>query len=551
MSEAISKIDPVLVEDRRLGWNGESKFGVIKSGTQNTFVRLTTNNFSNANIVFNAQPPNQKTAVSREIWVETTFDLAFTGTAGANDLLLSPGLYDAPRFMPLAQCTNTINATINNASVSQNNYQVVNALFRTNIWDQDYKTDLSVFPSMPDFYQNYDDNYVNGWGVANDPLQAIGQTSQGWQTRGGWDYTVLTNTATTATVRFTTYEPLILSPFLNSNDDHKAFIGVQTLQIQINLINLSRVWSHSNGDGNAGTITSLVCNLTVPPALHLNFITPSRIEELPAVINYSYNSLTPYITNGGSVAAGAVNTMTCQNIQLNTIPRRIYVFLRRTDIQQTFATTDTFANIQSLNVTFDNQTGIFAGASEMQLYQMSKNSGLNMSWQQWHKYTGSVMVIDVGRSLMLSNEADAPSLTTSKQLQVQVTYKNLNTVDAVTYDMFVLVISDGLMTINNGSTFLQDSVLSPADIIRAKESGHVEQWERSNNFYGSGFFKGIKNAIKHVGNNIHRGLENSHLLSTALIPFSPGAAVAANLAGYGRSHHASGGRRMSKSQMRY
>jgi hypothetical protein len=563
MSESINKkIEPVLVQDRRLNFTGEGKFGVIKSGIQNTFIALTTSSYSNNSITFNAQPPSPSIAVNREIFMQIPFSITFTGTAGASGTLLDLNGGDAPRFMPLNQIIQVISVTINNATVTQNNYQVINPLLRTNISDFDYKTNLSLAPSMPDFYQNYDDNIVNGWGVVNDPLQNIGQTSQGWQTRGGWDLVfsnpnVGAGNPATATVSFVTTEPMILSPFLTGTDDHKALIGIQTLQVNLTLGNLQRVWSHSALNGDNGTISSISVNIGgtgrfsgVMPALLLNYITPPEIDTIPDEISYSYQTLTPYSTNiPTSVPGGTSGSITINNIQFSTIPRRIYVFVSRQNVDLTFLTSDVYARIDSLNINFDNQTGILGGATSQQLYQMSVNSGLNMTWLQWSLYTGSVMIIDVGRTLMLSKSTDAPSLETTKQFSVTIGYTNLNT-NSVALTATALVINDGLLTVAGNSCYLQNSVLSAADILNAKESGKVEAYERATNFYGGAFFNSFKKAAKKVLKHVNQGLKESKVVSTALANVHPALGHAASFAGYGRPKQRGGavvgGRRVNK-----
>jgi hypothetical protein len=433
----------------------------------------------------------------------------------------------------------------------------VNPLFRANTSDTSYKTDLSTAPSMPDFYQNYDDNIVNGWGVVNDPLQNIGQTSQGWQTRGGWKYVSVTNpnvgagNAATAIIQFVSTEPLILSPFLTGGDDHKALIGVQTLQINLNLSNLQRVWSHSMLAGANGTVNTIAVSVGTPvglPALLLNFITPTQLDAIPKEISYNYSTLNPYTTElGGATAGGTAGQVTLNNIQFNTIPRRIYLFLVRRDADQTFLTSDAYARIDGLSINFDNQAGILSGANSQQLYEMSRNSGLNMSWLQWSVYTGSVMIIDVGRTLMLAKETDAPSLETTKQFSVTINFTNLNT-NSVWFTATALVINDGLMTVSGNSAYLQNSVLSPADIINAKESSKVESWERATNFYGGNFFTGFKKAAKKALRTAHHAIKNSGIVSDSLSAIHPSLGRVSQHFGYGRPA-STGGKRINKQML--
>lgn len=535
---ANGNVEPVLVMDRRLGFSDKANFGVIKSGRQNTYVVLPTQNYSTSNVTFNAQPPAPNIAINREVMAKFYFTVNITATAGPSGTVIDPGLYDAPRFMPLASCTQNVNVTLNNGTVSMNTYQCIHAFTRSNLSDADYKTDLSTAPSMPDFYQNYGDPYTQALGIVNDPLQTIGQTSQGWQTRGGFPYEIVSNpnvgagNSGTAVVRFSSCEPLIISPFLTGSDDKAALIGVQTLTLQFNLLNLARVWSHSDAP-DASVVSAVAVTLTQPPELLLNFITPSQVDPIPSSVVYSYNNVDVYPTDFPTpVAPLTAFTVPSQNIQLNVIPRRIYVFLRQRDADQTVVSTDTFAQITGVSINFDNQSGILAGANSEQLYELSKNSGLNMSWAQWSKHTGSVLILDVGRSLMLQNENEAPSLSTTKQLQVTVQARNLNTTKAIQFTMYILAVSDGLLTVTNNTTVLQNSVLTPGDIAMARESGVAKDWETSTNFYGGSFFRKLKKAAKAVAS----AAKKTHALSTiAALTGNPTIATTSGLLGYGGS----------------
>jgi len=493
MSLAVNEqIKPQLVLDKRLGFNTKRDFGVVKAGQTNSFKVLPTQNYSTSNVTFNAQPPSPEIAINREILATFHYEVSFTGTAGTlnGGTLLYPGLFDAPRAFPLAQTTQNIQATINNASVSQNTYQVINAFMHSNVSDDEVRRDFSLAPSMLDTYQSYDDPYFYGTGIANDPLQAYGQNSY-FNPRGAFDVEIISNpvvgagNAGTAVVRFSTTEPLILSPFLNGNDNNIAFIGVQQLTVQFNLTNLARIWSHSLGNGDAGVISTANVTFYQAPELLLNFITPSSLQEIPRSNVYSYNNVDIYPTDFTSIAAGATTTINSQNIQLNYIPKRIYVFVRRSDATSTINTTDTFLKINSCNINFDNVSGVLSGANSRQLYEISKNSGLNMTWTEWSKHIGSVLILDVGRSIMLQDPTEAPSLTTTKQLQIQLSVTNINQREAIVPTMYIVTIADGIITIDTGSAILQNTILSKQDVLNVGTSAQDSvSWTKSTSWFG-------------------------------------------------------------------
>ena len=329
MSLSVKKLKPVLVLDKRLGFETQREFGVIKSGVSNTFKVLPTANSSTASTQFNIQPPSENIAINREIILHFVFQITFTGTAGTlnGGTLLYPGLYDAPRAFPLNQIIQSIEAQINNANVSMNNYQLINAFSRLNVSSDELRRDFSSAPSMVDTYQNYDDPYNFGYGIANDPLQNYGQNSY-YNPRGAYPVTVISNPVVgagnpaTATVQFETYEPLILSPFLSGGDNNTAFIGVQSLVLQLNFLagNLARIWSHSSGAGNAGTIATTSVTFVGQPECLLNFITPNPLQDRPLTNVYGYNTVNPQFQDLNiSVAPGQTVTINSNNIQFNYI----------------------------------------------------------------------------------------------------------------------------------------------------------------------------------------------------------------------------------------
>ena len=508
MSLAVSKnIKPELVLDRRLGFESKKGFGVIKSGQTNTYKVLPTQNYSNQNITFNAQPPSPNISISREILVHNYFQLTFTGTAGTlnGGTVLYPGLYDAPRAMPFAQVTSNIQVNINNAAVSMNTYQVINAFMKANITDDEVRRDFSLAPDMLDTYQNYDDPYTQSYGISNDPLQAYGQNSY-FNTRGAFPINVISNpvvgpgNAGTAVVQFESTEPLILSPFLNGNDNNVAFIGVQSLTVQFNLLNMARVWSHSAGAGNAGTISRIDVTFFQAPELLLNFITPSPLQDIPLNNVYSYNTVDIYpqdlLTN---VAPNGTLTINSQNIQLNYIPRRILVFVRRSEATSDFTTTDTFFKINNVSINFDNISGVLSGANSQQLYELSKNSGLDQTWTEWSKFIGSVLILDIGRAIMLNDATEAPSLTVTKQFQIQVNVTNLNQTDTISPSLYIVTIADGLISVGGNAAILQNTILSREDILDAGNNTlESHAWEKSTNWFGGKLVESTQTLIHKV-----------------------------------------------------
>lgn len=559
------KVETHLVKDIRTNFSSEANFGIIQGGLQNTFVVLPTQQQSISSVNFQITPPSSEIAVSREILVKFYFEVTITATAGTSGYVIDPGLYDAVRAFPIAQVTGNINCTINNASIAQNNYRLINAFSRYLNEEFAKESNLTLAPSALDYYQNYSDVWTYNLGIVNDPLQSVGQSISQVPPRGAFllpnytapgfagDLNIISNpdvgvgVSGSAVVQFAVVEPLWLSPFLNETDSEKAFIGVSVLNIQMNIQNSNLVWSHSDS-ANASTITNMVVSFYQNNEVLMNYITPSTITPIPKTLSYNYSNAIDYSVQDviGRVP-GAEWTMQSQNINLNSIPRRIYIFAREIDSNRTVTSTDTFARIDNISLNFNNQSGILSGANPEQLWQISREAGCRMSWDQWSKFSGSVMVLDIGKGLMLNDDKLAPSLTTNIQFQLSIRLKNLNPSKTITFALYTVFVSDGVMTITQNTAITQNAILSVTDIEEAKTNQH-EQVTFSNkptDIYGGGtsFFNKLGQHLKKAHEYIRK--EKSISKSLGDLGLTPYAKVAQNF-GYGLS----GGAVVRKSHLR-
>lgn len=522
MSQAFSsnKVTPVAVDDPRLSFTRTPDFGVIKSGKLITKNKFISQSSSTTGVNWNLVVPSTKTAVSRRIFVTHHFEVAINATpqSGGSGKVIDPSVYDAPRFAAGSLVTANTILQINGTSFPLNTYQIANVLAHANTSDHSYKSGYSMMPSMQDYYQKYSDAQAfttsSGYGGAKDPLASDGENSY-YTPRGGFPFTVVLNEAPgvgvagNAIVRFDTTEPLWVSPTEAGDiEDHDALIGVLNMTLLINFVsNLQRVWSHSD-NAKASVINTITVTLYQNSDLLLTYITPSDTEVIPNSVVYPYNNIVIYPTEVPALAGGASTTNTAQAIQFGTIPRRLFVWLQRNDLTATVTTTDTFARIDQINITWDNNAGILSSANTQMLYDASREAGLNMSWTQWYSRTGSIMIIDVNRLLLLNSSAEAPSLAISKSFVVTVTYTNLNNA-SITYTLRVAAVFDGLLTIQDGLALTQNSVLTPEDIVKAHASP-VRAHVMSRDYYGGSFLSKIGRAAR-AANDV---IKETNLVST-------------------------------------
>ena len=356
-------------------------------------------------------------------------------------------------------------------------------------------------------------------------------------TRGGFPYEVLSNTATTAVVRFTSIEPMWLLPTLLPGQESTALINLNSLSVTMSLSsNANSLWSHSKGNGNAGTISTISYNISAAPQFLCNYISPSQDQKIPDTISYNYSSITlQQFDNTTATAGNASDVITTNSQQLAFIPRRFVLFVKRTQGTQDVTTSDTFARIDSINMRFDNRN-LLSEANTQQLYMISKDAGLNMSWTQWNTYTGSVLILDVGKSVQLANLGDAPGIAATKNLQFTINFTNLSD-QSIVYSAWLFTMSDGLMAVKPGLAFLQDTVLSTTDVLDAREDDTpAVVYEKSTDAFGGN----IMGDLKHAARVLHGFIKKNKIISQAAteashagVPFASEVGLAAKALGYG------------------
>jgi len=168
------------------------------------------------------------------------------------------------------------------------------------------------------------------------------------------------------------------------------------------------------------------------------------------------------------------------NLQISAIPKRLVFFVRQKRSTLNPSVPDVFARISSVSLEFMNRSSLLASASAIQLFDISKFNGVDANWQEWFgseannfpravSGVGSMIVIDPALDLGLNNLMSA-GMTMNTQLQVQLTYTNINPTETILFSIYLLTIDDGLVTFNNGASYIQNSVVGPNDLLALSES---------------------------------------------------------------------------------
>jgi hypothetical protein len=121
---------------------------------------------------------------------------------------------------------------------------------------------------------------------------------------------------------------------------------------------------------------------------------------------------------------------------------------------------------------------------------MSQKNGVEMSWEQWSNHVGSVIAIDFGLDIGLS-EAECPGLSGDGQYNFVVTanFVNTNPTDTVAYDAYVVAVQEGTMLIETNHAMLATGVVTRQDVISSLNAPEVP-FVATEKIYGGGSFWG-------------------------------------------------------------
>lgn len=496
MSLSYKKLNTVKILDPRTDISEDASFGIRMPASQINYQPFVSTNFSTSIINFSANPPSNSVIMVRKVYADVQLQLDFTGTNGSGGNLLNIGVTDSLRAFPLSNgIMETLSVQINNTTNSLNLRDYMDALMRFQS-DHDKKYDLSGTPTYQDNYQDYDE----GVGANNNPMGAYADNPY-ISGRGAFEYDIISNTPTAASVIVRFIEPLFLSPLEWSNENSKGLINVSSFTVKMNLGSLYRCWSHSDiGGSTINSIDVEVGNIN-PPTLYCSFLTPQMTgsgSHVPKTISYSYYDIDRYITSVGIVNSGASSNFLSSNIQLNSVPGRILVFLKRVDSTFSWDSTDTYARIKQIDITFNNISGILSSATEHDLYQISVKNGLKYSWYEWQRKIGSVLAIDFGEDVSLGNPDLASGVLGQFQLMVKGTMENIHPSENISYNVYVVAINEGLMQISKEQSIPQTGVLSRRDVLDTYEKPNVNLLDISDPYGGSfrGKVRSLENFLK-------------------------------------------------------
>lgn len=454
--------------------NTQKNYVIAKGAKDSTYQVFNAQNLNENQITISCNPPSNQIVVNRRAYLNLKFRLTISGIAGAGGLMVQPNL-DAPRCYPIARSLNTIQATLNNDQYSAVLNQYWPALAHYHNKRLMETNNYSSSPNMLDQYQEYND-FLNPFfgGNTKNALASYGNSSEPEGNRAGFSgFEIISDVGGVAVVDIDATELIFMSPFNFQEEQESGWIGLNNMSVTLSFANLaSAVWSHNATALGASTINNIAVQITKCNVL-LNFQTPPMELPLKNEYAYPYYEVTPYSTPAQTINSNTSLSFNFNSVTLKTIPRRIYVFARESlnDLSGTsnIIKTDTFGCIDNLNITFNNKVGLLSTASATDLYNMSVENGLQDSWSQYNKYMGSVVCIEVSKDLSLDDSL-ASGVLGSFQLGVTALVRNPRKASDgnarnVNYQLWVVVVNEGIMNIVNGSVSHQVGVFNNSQVI--------------------------------------------------------------------------------------
>ena len=480
-----------------------------------------------SSMTYNVQVPSETTIIDRRVLLQSTVRLSIVGTPAVGQFNINYGITDALAPFPLHQLINVATVQINNNSCSLNVRDVLSSLLRFHDRRELARYNGTTTTAF-DTYQKYSDAV----GANNNVLGAFQNVADNdLVPRGSWvldylgenaDFITAPNVQTigdgaaarTTYVQFTVAEPLLISPFLSMqpSSNNQGFFGVQNMNFQFSMGDATRVWRHASSW--AKTVSVISYNSS---QLLFNFLSPHPSQLLASRNVVPYAEFPRYITSySNTLATGASTTFRSSTIQLNVIPDKLIMFVRKPIGSQINSDTDSFLALSGsnpLSINFNNVSGILSSATVQDLYRYSIENSSNQSYLEFTGFanlanqatgcgtkrplSGSLLVLEFGKDIPLQEQYYAPGSLGSFSLQVNLTCQNQGAATLTTEELVIITMNSGVFVVERGSSSIFTGLLTKADVL---EVASQKPYYRADavRMVGGGFLDSLKSIIGKV-----------------------------------------------------
>jgi len=565
----MSDFKGVLIEDSRLQLTDEIKFGVLCGSAQSNFQPYNSVSTSNTNVNFNINVGSENLVVDRHLLIQA--DLTFRVNCGGpsapvpvDELAFNWGWSEGFGSFPIQSLMQSCSCTINNTTITNNVIDILAMVIRLND-NRVLSSYNSTTASMPDDAYA---NYADGVGAGNNPLSSFNNSGFDSDFTGRaslkTDITVLhlidgdpantdtsllsTSAADTWVITITSNitEPFVcMSPWISmSPSDDPGLMGINNITFNMQLDStMSRVLRTANcavsPAGGATTvqnlkptyITSVVPGSATQPLmlnnckLLFNFLSmqpdqAARLKSSRNIVSYlEYPRFLSTATTNPIIPSGGKFALQTQSNQFNLVNDLILIAVRQPMSNQSYANSDSWLAIDSISISYNNQSGILASATKEQLFNISKRNGSGQNFQEFGGFAtngnsglsdptlaGATKIGTTGSLLVLCPALDFnldPSLASSSlgQFQFQAT---INVVNQYSYniqpEIIIVCVNSGIFCTMNGTSEIQKGILTRDMVLKVKEESPANALTT----------KELERLVG--GKMVHRGMFNTHPL---------------------------------------
>jgi hypothetical protein len=418
----------------------------------------------------------------------------------------------------------TLTITINNQSFSLKPSQLFDK-FGWYVFDrEEQRSNLSTTISYPDQALTYDQTV----GLITSEFASYG-SSVDHISRGSYPIVfdtpintqgnpvILPNGSGTARFTVTINEPLMIDPLVF---DHKWWRKPGMTMIQNFMINMTfdpvmmqRLWRQASND----LVDYDSISVTIQqPVLSLIYYTAPNYLPLPKLLSYPFTTVQNYVYTNNNPVTPAIQSfvMTSNSMQFNSIPHRIYVSVSKNFNSKTHRDTDSFCPITSVNIVFNNTSGILSTLTQQDLYLICQKNGLRQSYAafsgqpiyyfeqnltngqaQTRTFIGpsAPIALEFGSDIPLLN-GQYPGQPGVFNFQISVNVINNRPEPSWIPQMDIIIMYHGYMTIANGSVTLNTGLNTPG--------GNFDELPRTNYPTDNNFLLGGKFDLGSILGNI-------------------------------------------------
>lgn len=575
MSDGRDNIKLIRVREPRTDLKGESTYAILEGAQNATQYQTAATAYSNGQATFNIPVPSDRAVLDRVVAIKVPFTATITANPGALTAASQPiwnAGNDAVRAYPISAISGNVLANFNGVSVNVQPFLTTQPLARYNTYQRHYLGSRSIGPITTDPISTYRGAGGIGTGGAGDgvlnPLAIYSSASPGSsEPRGEYSgIRILTNQSgsvgsNTCTITGELYEMMPLFPFIDDEDEQSQGItNLKTFTMTFTWQNLSRIFSHSLAQ-NASAPYTLATNSwgdvqvqLQQPVLLSTFLTLKDSQRIPEVVHYPFSQFQVFPTSSGASAlgVGASVELVSNSIQLQNIPRKIYIFAKMSDsvvlsgsnaAMPTY--TDSFVPISNLSINWNNQTSLFGQASQAQLYTMSVSNGYSKSFNAFRGVTqvnstvagtapynvgleGSVICMTMGKDIGLTGD-EYSGKTGTYNLQVRATVTNTDPLNLnCKPDLYILTVTDGILAMSKNGAKIYTGVgdVDVSDVPLSKLS-----YKELTKVYGGSFWDTLKSILSPI-NQIAKDTKIGSKLVSAIPVVGPIASTLLSSLGY-------------------